>query len=65
MRVADVHGYGGPLTAGEAIGRFNGVTEYKHDGEPTPSIPSGRSEGSEARVPLPPGRVYNNSAVYH
>lgn len=74
MKVADTHGYLCPSTtfaAGEAASRFHGASECKHDGEPTQcltltSIGIKRSQGSEGRVPLPPGRVYNNkSAVYH
>ncbi|XP_019459496.1 PREDICTED: uncharacterized protein LOC109359331 [Lupinus angustifolius] len=49
-------------TAGETIGRFHGPTESKHDKERSPTLPSGRGE---LRVPLPPGRVYNNRAEYH
>ncbi|XP_061362298.1 uncharacterized protein LOC133306040 [Gastrolobium bilobum] len=64
MKVPDVHGYV-TFTAGESISRFGGGTEYKHDGEQTKCLSSGRSQGSEVRVPLPPGRVYNNSAVYN
>ncbi|KAF1860545.1 hypothetical protein Lal_00021589 [Lupinus albus] len=57
-------------TAGETIGRFHVATEYKHDGERSPTLPSGRGEVRvplpwEVRVPLPPGRVYNNRAEYH
>ncbi|TKY51773.1 ubiquitin carboxyl-terminal hydrolase 8 [Spatholobus suberectus] len=68
MKVPDAYGYVCPptFTAGEAIGsRFHGAIEYKHDGERTLRSSSGRSKGSEAKVPLPPGRVYNNSAVHH
>lgn len=67
MKVPDAHGYTSPstFTAGEANSRFHGATEHKHDGERTLSLSSGRGQGSEARVPLPPGRVYNNSAVYY
>ncbi|CAL0321204.1 unnamed protein product [Lupinus luteus] len=54
-------------TAGETMGRFHGATEYKHDGERSPALPNGRGEvrvplPCEVRVPLPPGRVYNNRA---
>ncbi|ESW16197.1 hypothetical protein PHAVU_007G136700 [Phaseolus vulgaris] len=68
MNVADAYGYVCPpiLCDGEAIdSRFHGAIEYKHDGERTLRSSRGRSRGGEAKVPLPPGRVYNNSAVYH
>ncbi|KAJ1435777.1 hypothetical protein SESBI_04726 [Sesbania bispinosa] len=69
MKVADAHNYLCPstFTAGEATSRFHGVSEYKNDRERTESlISSGSGSGtSEGRVPLPPGRVYNNRAVYY
>ncbi|KAK7391555.1 hypothetical protein VNO78_19971 [Psophocarpus tetragonolobus] len=66
-KVSDDYGYGRPptFTDGEAIGsRSHGVIEYKHDGEQTLRSASGRNQRNEAKVPLPPGRVYNNSVVH-
>ncbi|MED6205908.1 hypothetical protein PIB30_022036 [Stylosanthes scabra] len=67
--VPDAHGFTttSPSTfTAEANSRFYGATEYnKRDGERTVSLSSGRSQGSEGRVPLPPGRVYNNSTAYY
>lgn len=65
MKVTDADSYipASTFTAGEGTSRFHDATEYKRGGEC--SISSGRSKGSEARVPLPPGRVYNNKTVHH
>ncbi|KAL1342274.1 hypothetical protein HN51_028843 [Arachis hypogaea] len=65
--VPDDHGFTSPSTfTAEANSMFHGAIKYnKHDRERTMSLSSGRSQGSEARVPLPPGRVYNNSTPYH
>ncbi|CAK8572927.1 unnamed protein product [Lathyrus sativus] len=75
MKIADANGYLCPttFTAGEATSssRFHGATEYcKYVGEPTEcatTISNGikTSQSNETRVPLPPGRVYNNNSVHN
>ncbi|MED6109737.1 hypothetical protein PIB30_036386 [Stylosanthes scabra] len=66
VAVPDAPGFTSPSTfTTEANSKFYDATKYNNrDGERTVSLSSKRCQGSEARVPLPPGRIYNNSTAY-